>query len=147
VPAALRPSRTAWREASVRKRIDRYGKGLLLAVLVAATFGFIGLKLIPEMKAVLDNFADRAKRAATFQQYGQAGVVPPELTLCDMAKPVVAKTEEKEGITYYTLESRVEKCENSPTAAGTVRIFTLGWKNGKIVAFAWEGPKGGKVEY
>ncbi len=129
------------------KRSSRISRSLLLAVLLTATFGFISPKLIPEMKAVIDSFADRTKRAAVFQQYGEAGVVPPELSICDMAKPVVAKTEERDGIAYYTLESRVDKCENSPAAAGTVRIFTMGWKNGKIVKFAWEGPKGGKVEY
>ena len=80
-------------------------------------------------------------------KYGASGVVPQELTVCDMAKPVISKTEEKEGITYYTLESRVEKCEHSPTAVGTVRIFAIGWKSGKIAKFIWSGPKGGKVEY
>jgi hypothetical protein len=54
---------------------------------------------------------------------------------------------ESKGVTYYTLESRVEKCEHSPAAVGTVRIFAIGWKNGKIVKFIWGGPKGGKVEY
>ena len=57
------------------------------------------------------------------------------------------KSEEKDGITYYTLESTVQKCEHSPAAVGTVRIFQMGWKNGKIVKFTWGGPKGGKVEY
>lgn len=64
-----------------------------------------------------------------------------------VASPVITKTEVKESITYYTLESRVEKCEHSPAAAGTVRIFAVGWKGGKIVKFVWGGPKSGKVEY
>jgi hypothetical protein len=100
------------------------------------------------MKNVIDNFTDRAKLAALMQKYGEPGVVPPELTVCDMAKPVLSKAEEKDGITYYTLESRVEKCDqHSETAVGTVRIFAMGWKGGKIVKFVWGGPKGGKVEY
>jgi hypothetical protein len=126
-----------------------HGKGryILLALLLPATFGFFGPKVIPEMKEVIDNFQDRTKLAAMLQKYGEPGVVPRELTLCDMAKPVVSKAEEKEGVTYYTLESRVDKCQDSPAATGTVRIFAMGWKNGKIVKFAWGGPKGGKVEY
>jgi len=127
-----------------------HGKGryILLAILLLGIFGFFGPKLIPEMKEVVDNFADRAKLAAVLQKYGEPGVVPPELTICEMAKPVVSKTEEKDGVTYYTLESRVEKCDqHSETAVGTVRIFAMGWKGGKIVKFAWGGPKGGKVEY
>jgi hypothetical protein len=44
----------------------------------------------------------------------------------------------KQFFKYYTVESRVEKCEeHSAAAVGTVRIFK----------FAWGGPKGGKVEY
>ncbi|HYA03021.1 MAG TPA: hypothetical protein VEI04_07885 [Syntrophobacteria bacterium] len=118
-----------------------------MAILLVGVFGFFGPKVIPEMQNVIDNFPDRAKRAAILQKYGEPGVVPPELTFCDMAKPVVTKSEEKDGVTFYTLESGVEKCEHSEAAVGTVRIFAMGWKNGKIVKFEWGGPKGGKVEY
>ena len=96
---------------------------------------------------MIDNFTDRAKRATVLSKYASEGVVPQELTICDMTKPVISKTEVKEGITYYTLESRVEKCEHSPAAVGTTRIFAVGWKDGKIAKFIWGGPKSGKVEY
>lgn len=120
---------------------------LLLISLAFLATGFFGPKLIPEMNELLDVFTNRAQRTAVLEKYGEPGVVPRELTMCEMAKPVVNKSEQKEGITYYTLESRVEKCEHSEAAAGTVRIFIMGWKSGKIVSFAWGGPKGGKVEY
>jgi hypothetical protein len=119
----------------------------LLALLVVGVLGCPSSQVSPEMKDVIDNFTDRAKREAVLNKYGAQGVVPQELTLCDMAKPTISKTEEKEGITYYTLESQVEKCEHSPAAVGTVRIFAMGWKHGKIAKFVWGGPKGGKVEY
>jgi len=121
---------------------------VLVAFLLVGISGCSGPSVIPEMKDVIDNFTDRTKLAATLQKYGDPGVVPQELTLCDMAKPVVSKTEEKDGITYYTLESRVEKCDqHSEAAVGTVRIFAMGWQSGKIAKFVWGGPKGGKVEY
>jgi len=121
---------------------------VLAAFLMVAILGCPSSQVIPEMKSVIDNFTDRAKLAALLQKYGEPGVVPPELTVCDMAKPVLSKAEEKDGITYYTLESRVEKCDqHSETAVGTVRIFAMGWKGGKIAKFVWGGPKGGKVEY
>ncbi len=121
---------------------------VLAAFLMVAILGCPSSQVIPEMKSVIDTFTDRAKLAALLQKYGEPGVVPPELTVCDMAKPVLSKAEEKDGITYYTLESRVEKCDqHSETAVGTVRIFAMGWKGGKIVKFLWGGPKGGKVEY
>ena len=121
---------------------------VLMAFLLVGILGCSGPSVIPEMKDVIDNFTDRTKLAATLQKYSEPGVVPQELTLCDMAKPVVSKAEEKEGITYYTLESRVEKCDqHSEAAVGTVRIFAMGWQSGKIAKFVWGGPKGGKVEY
>ncbi len=129
------------------KQLQGKGRFILLAVLLPALLGFFGAKVIPEMKEVIDSFTDRPKLADMLKKYGQPGVVPPELTVCDMAKPVVSKSEEKDGITFYTLESRVEKCQESPAAVGTIRIFAMGWKGGKIVKFAWGGPKGGKVEY
>lgn len=122
-------------------------KYLLLLFLLIGIFGCSGIKDVPEMKEVIDQFTDLSKRAAVLQKYGVPGVVPHELTLCAMTKPVVTKTEEKEGIVYYTLESTIEKCEYSPKSVGTVRIFTMGWKNQRIVSFVWGGPKGGKVEY
>jgi hypothetical protein len=127
----------------------RYGMtGLVIvAFLLVGILGCPGSSVIPEMKDVIDNFTDRAKLSDVLKKYGEPGVVPPELTVCEMAKPVVTKTEGKDGITYYTMESRVDKCQDSPAAAGTVRIFAMGWKNGKIVKFVWGGPKGGKVEY
>lgn len=129
------------------KTLRERGRQLLVIMLAVGTAGFFGPKLIPEMNELLDAFSNRAQRAAVLEKYGEPGVVPQELTICEMAKPIVNKSEEKEGITYFTLESRVEKCEHSEAAAGTVRIFVMGWKHARIVSFAWGGPKGGKVEY
>jgi hypothetical protein len=120
---------------------------VLAGFLVAGILGCSSSEVIPEMKDVIDNFTDRAKREAVLTKYGSPGVVPQELTICEMSKPVISKTEVKDGVTFYTLESRVEKCEHSPAAVGTVRIFAVGWKGGKIAKFVWGGPKGGKVEY
>jgi hypothetical protein len=120
---------------------------ILIVSLMAGIIGCPSSQVGPEMKDVIDNFTDRAKREAVLTKYGSPGVVPQELTICEMSKPVISKTEVKDGVTFYTLESRVEKCEHSPTAVGTVRIFAVGWKDGKIAKFVWGGPKGGKVEY
>ncbi len=136
--------------------MERYRRGkagralaVLAALLLAGALGCSkgAPKVIPEMSDLIDNFTDKAHREAALDKYGAHGAVPEELSACDMTKPIISKSEEKEGVSYYTLESRVEKCEHSPTAVGTTRIFTLGWKDGKIVKFEWEGPKSGKVEY
>jgi hypothetical protein len=127
----------------------RSAAGLALsALLLIGVLGCPSSQVSPEMKDVIDNFTDRAKRETVLNKYAAQGVVPQELTICDMSKPVLSKTEDKEGVTYYTLESRVEKCDqHSEAAVGTVRIFAIGWKSGKIAKFVWGGPKGGKVEY
>jgi len=137
----------AVQEETMATLMRRKGILLLVLLLIGGLFGFFGPKVSPEMKEVIDQFSNRTQRDMVLQKYAVPGVVPKELTLCDMTKPIVTKSEEKEGITYYTLESTVEKCEHSPAATGTVRIFQMGWKGGKIVKFSWGGPKGGKVEY
>lgn len=101
-----------------------------------------------EMKEVINNFETPDKRIPVLSKYDSTGIVPDEINLCTkFAKPVVAESEKKDGIRYYTLEAMVEACEHSPAAVGTVRVFTVGWKDGKIVAFQWGGPKSGRVEY
>jgi hypothetical protein len=119
----------------------------LLVLLALGTIGWLGVTLIPEMKELVNAFENRPQRAACLAKYGTPGVVPEELTFCEMSQPVITKSEQKGEVVYYTMESRVEKCKYSEAAVGTVRIFKMGWKNGKIVAFEWGGPKGGKVEY
>lgn len=122
---------------------------VLAALLLVGVFGCADRPkaILPGMQELIDNFMDKAVREETLDKYGAHEAVPPELSACDMSKPIVTKREEKDGVALYTLESQVEKCEHSPTAVGTTRIFTIGWKDGKIVSFEWGGPKSGKVEY
>ncbi len=136
--------------------MEKYRRGTAVQVLAALAAlllaGIVGCsggapKVVPEMADLIDNFTDKAHREAALDKYGAHGAVPEELSACDMTKPIIGKSEVKDGISYYTLESRVEKCEPSPTAVGTTRIFTIGWKDGKIAKFEWGGPKSGKVEY
>jgi hypothetical protein len=122
-------------------------RSFLVLLFLVCTLGCSPSAVTPEMTEVIDSFTDRAKCSVVLHKYDAQSLVPQELTICDMAKPVVTKIEEKDGITFYTMEARVEKCESSPAAVGTVRIFVMGWKNGKIAKFVWGGPKGGKVEY
>lgn len=116
----------------------------LMFLLIA---GLFGPGVIPEMKEMLDAFGNQEKLATCIAKYAQPGVMPDALMLCNLAKPIITSTEEKENILYYTCEARVEKCPQSPNAVGTVRIFTIGWEDKKVVSFAWGGPKSGAVEY
>jgi len=103
---------------------------------------------IPEMKEFMAAFGSKDKIQEVVKKYsGSAEIVPEALQTCNLGKPNITKSEKKNGRILYTVESRVEKCEKSDTAVGTIRIFEIGWENGKIVSFEWHGPKGGKVEY
>ena len=102
----------------------------------------------PEMKEFMAAFGSSEKMTACLDKYAaNKEVVPKALATCNLGKPNITETQKKDGMIVYTVESVVEKCERSETAVGTVRVFDISWKNGKIVKFAWKGPKSGKVEY
>lgn len=104
--------------------------------------------VIPEMKEFVDAFGTKAKMDQVVKKYTvKPEIVPEAIQNCDLGKPNITKTEKKDGRIFYTAEAIVNKCEKSVTAIGTIRIFQIGWENGKIVSFEWLGPKGGKVEY
>ena len=122
-------------------------KYLIIPLMFLFIAGLFGRSVIPEMKAFMNAFGDQEKLTMAIDKYSEPGVAPDALTLCNLAKPLITKAEKKDNILYYTCEARVEKCPESPTAVGTIRIFTIGWENEKIVSFEWGGPKSGAVEY
>lgn len=103
--------------------------------------------VIPEMKEFMDAIGSKPKLEAVIDTYGTEGVVPAAMEACDLEKPVITKAVTENGILYYTAEATVADCDRSENAVGTVRVFTMGWKDGKIVSFEWQGPKSGNVEY
>ncbi len=104
--------------------------------------------VIPEMKEFIGAFGSKDKMTEVIKKYSsKEEIVPEAIQTCNLGKPNITKTEKKGDVIVYTAEAVVEKCENSETAVGTIRIFDIGWENGKIVSFEWHGPKSGKVEY
>ena len=102
----------------------------------------------PEMKEFMGTLSSKEKIAAVVNKYSSAqGIVPESLQACNLGASKITNTEKKGGTVLYTAEVTVKSCEKSETAAGTVRTFDIGWKDGKIVSFDWKGPKSGKVEY
>ena len=122
-------------------------KYLIIPLFFLTLTGFFGRSVIPEMKKFTQAFENQEKLTMAVEKYSEPGVTPDALTLCNLAEPLITKIEKKESIIYYTCEAKVEKCSQSPKAVGTVRIFTMGWENGKIISFEWGGPKSGAVEY
>ncbi len=131
----------------LKKREEIMLKKVLVLIPLLAFMVSCGKSVTPEMKAFINAFEDSAKLTAFVQKHAEPEVMPKEIKLCDLEKPVVTDTKEKDGRVYYTLEAKVKKCERSETAVGTTRIFSIGWKDGRIVDFKWKGPKSGKVEY
>jgi len=104
--------------------------------------------VIPEMKEFMGAFGSPEKMTDVVNKYSaKPEIVPEAIQTCNLGKPNITKTEKKGNVIVYTAEAVVEKCEKSETAVGTIRIFEIGWENGKIISFEWHGPKSGKVEY
>ncbi|MEE4252913.1 MAG: hypothetical protein V2I50_02610 [Desulfuromusa sp.] len=102
----------------------------------------------PEMKEFMGALSSKEKIATVVNKYSStSGVVPESLQACNLGASKITNTEKKGGTVLYTAEVTVDSCEKSETAAGTIRTFSIAWKDGKIVSFDWQGPKSGKVEY
>jgi len=106
------------------------------------------VKVIPEMKEFMDAFGDKKKIEEVVKKYDAKGEISlSHLTLCDLKKPVIKNKKMMGSTIIYSAETTVKSCPASETAKGTVRLFQIGWENGKIKMFKWEGPKSGRVEY
>lgn len=118
--------------------------GLTLLLFLSAC----GTSVLPEMQDFMSAFGSKEKVAAAVEKYaGSPEIVPDALKTCELGKPKITSTVEKDGMTLYTAEAKVESCDMSENAVGTIRVFDIAWKDGKIVSFEWKGPKSGKVEY
>jgi Aegerolysin len=107
-----------------------------------------GTSDVPEMKEFMDALSSKEKISTVAKKYSSTpGIIPEALQTCNLGASKITNTDEKNGIVRYTAEVKVESCDKSETAAGTVRTFDIAWKDGKIVSFDWKGPKSGKVEY
>jgi len=107
-----------------------------------------GTSDVPEMKEFMKAISSQEQLATVIDQYAAtADTVPDVLTHCKLGQEKILHTEERNSTVFYTVEATVEKCAKSKSAVGTIRVFDLGWKDGKIVDFNWHGPKSGKVEY
>lgn len=107
-----------------------------------------GTSDVPEMKDFMGAISSKDKLAAAIDKYAATkGTVPEVLTHCELGQEKIINTEERNNTVFYTVEATVEKCAKSENAVGTIRVFEIGWKDGKIVNFKWHGPKSGRVEY
>ena len=123
-------------------------KRLFVSLTLLLFLSACGTSVLPEMKEFMGAFGAKEKVAAVVEKYAAAPeIVPEAIQTCNLGKPKITKTEKKDGMVLYTVEAEVQECDESETAVGTVRVFDIAWKDGKIVSFQWQGPKSGKVEY
>lgn len=123
-------------------------KRLFIALTLLLFLSACGTSVLPEMKEFMGAFGSKEKVEAVVDKYAATPeIVPEALQTCNLGKPKITKTEKKDGMVLYTAEAEVQECDKSETAVGTVRVFDIAWKDGKIVSFQWQGPKSGKVEY
>jgi hypothetical protein len=123
-------------------------KTFLTSLVICLFLAGCSNSVTPEMKEFMGALNSKEKIAMVVNKYSSApGIVPEALQTCNLGASKITNTDKKNGTILYTAEVMVESCEKSETAAGTVRTFDVGWKDGKIVSFEWKGPKSGKVEY
>lgn len=123
-------------------------KRLFVALTLVLFLSACGTSVLPEMKEFMGAFGSKEKVTAVVEKYAATPeIVPEALQTCDLGEPKITGTEKKDGVVVYTAEAKVESCDKSENAVGTVRVFDISWKDGKIVSFEWKGPKSGKVEY
>lgn len=123
-------------------------RNLLISLVIFLFLAGCSNSVAPEMKEFMGALSLKEKIAMVVNKYSSSpGIVPEALQACNLGASKITNTEKKNGTVLYTAEVLVESCEKSETAAGTVRTFDIGWKDGKIVSFDWKGPKSGKVEY
>lgn len=123
-------------------------KKLFIGMILIIFLANCGPSDVPEMKEFMSALSSQEKTQTVAAQYSASqGIVPEALSTCHLGSSKITKTEKKNGAVVYTVEVVVDRCDKSETAVGTVRTFDIAWKDGKIVAFDWKGPKSGKVEY
>jgi len=122
---------------------------IILVLLVVIYFtACTGAKVLPEMNEFINAFGDKKKIENVVEKFGGKDIIKiSHLTLCDLEKPIIKDRKKVGNTIIYSAESRVKSCPSSETAAGTIRMFKIGWENGRIKTFKWEGPKSGRVEY
>lgn len=97
-------------------------------------------EVIPEMRECLRSHGSPAEYEAVLKKYCDPGLMRKAMALLVIRTPYVVKTEMKGPVITYTVEGRtVETSSEFP--ADTVQRYTVGWKNGRIVALNFLGPK------
>ena len=123
-------------------------KKLLLVMTFIIFLASCGSSDVPEMNEFMNALSSQEKTQTVAAKYSATqGIVPEALSSCHLGSSKITNTEKKNGTVVFTVEVVVDRCEKSETAVGTVRIFDIAWKDGKIISFNWKGPKSGKVEY
>ncbi len=123
-------------------------KKMLGVLALAIVLVGCGSPEIPEMKEFMQAVNSPDQLTAVVGKYAVSkDIVPDALSSCELGKPKIKDVQKKGDLVIYSVEAKVIECEKSENAVGTIRIFDIGWKNGKIVQFDWQGPKSGKVEY
>ena len=69
---------------------------LILPLMFLFITGFFGRSIIPEMEEFKEAFGDQEKLTMAIEKYSKPGVTPDALTLCNLAEPLITKTEKKE---------------------------------------------------
>jgi len=74
------------------------------------------------------------------KKYCDPGIMRKAMGLLVIKTPYVVKTEKKGPVITYTVEGRTVET-SSELPADTLQRYTVSWKNGRVVALNFLGPK------
>ncbi|OPY08577.1 MAG: hypothetical protein A4E68_01165 [Syntrophaceae bacterium PtaB.Bin095] len=97
-------------------------------------------EVIPEMRECLRSHRMPAEYEAVLKKYSDPGIIRKAMALLVIKAPYVVKTEKKGPVITYTVEGRTVET-SSEIPPDTVQRYTVSWKNGRIVALNFLGPK------
>lgn len=97
-------------------------------------------EVIPEMRECLRSHGSPAEYEAVLKKYCDSGIMRKAMGLLVIKTPYVVKTEKKGPVITYTVEGRTVET-SSELPADTLQRYTVSWKNGRVVALNFLGPK------
>ncbi|MEN6321128.1 MAG: hypothetical protein ABFD82_20605 [Syntrophaceae bacterium] len=97
-------------------------------------------EIIPQMRECLRSHGSQKEYEAVLKKYCDPGIIRKAMALLVIKAPYVVKTEKRGPMITYTVEGQTIDT-SSEIPADTVQRYRVSWKNGRMVAIDFLGPK------
>jgi hypothetical protein len=97
-------------------------------------------EIIPQMRECMRSHGSPTEYEEVLKKYCEPGVIRKAMGLLVIKAPYVVRTEKKGPMIIYTVEGQTINT-SSELPADTVQTYRVSWKNGRLVAVDFLGPK------